>query len=474
MKIYAGLTLSADEVARRLPDAVVAPPIRRGDLAQDIAAGVDAVGMIDGVFHHSAAVSPAEVLDALRAGISVWGASSMGALRAAELSRYGMRGVGRVFELIASTPDFRDDFVGQAVIEGPDGLVDGSQAWVDLYFRLEGEAPAVAAEVMRLYASIDYPRRTLQALLALCSTPEQRLAASIGARRGPGQKHLDALALLEAMAAYRASIGVRQARPRASRVVDPGTYLADFHDDHPGATARSLGRGRLADGRPSYALCMGIDARSVLDLGCGDGVLLAALDDGQRRLVGLDVSSAELGRARARAPRAELLEARGDAIPLPDGAVDAVVSHFALMLATPIDATIREIARVVAPGGSVVAVVPAARAPEGFLAEMGATLRGMLASARVSLSLGDVSGSPEAIARAMTAAGLTSVTVEHHWLVLDAPIEALIAMIREMYGTDLITSAQRAELSATLRERYADLPLVPCRVPLACVTARRP
>lgn len=41
--------------------------------------------------------------------------------------------------------------------------------------------------------------------------------------------------------------------------------------------------------------------RSVLDVGCGDGSLLMFLDDGERRLVGLDVDASCICRARERA-----------------------------------------------------------------------------------------------------------------------------------------------------------------------------
>jgi hypothetical protein len=55
--------------------------------------------MIDGVFHQSLAVWHKEIVFALLEGIVCIGAASMGALRAAELWRYGMIGVGKIFEM---------------------------------------------------------------------------------------------------------------------------------------------------------------------------------------------------------------------------------------------------------------------------------------------------------------------------------------------------------------------------------------
>ncbi len=55
--------------------------------------------LIDGVFHQSLAVWHKELLWALLEGVVCIGAASMGALRAAELHRYGMIGIGKIFEM---------------------------------------------------------------------------------------------------------------------------------------------------------------------------------------------------------------------------------------------------------------------------------------------------------------------------------------------------------------------------------------
>ena len=75
------------------------PPICQGDLASAI---VDrkprAVLIVDGEFGQSMSVWHKEILHALHLGVRVIGASSMGALRAAELGRFGMEGVGAIYE----------------------------------------------------------------------------------------------------------------------------------------------------------------------------------------------------------------------------------------------------------------------------------------------------------------------------------------------------------------------------------------
>ncbi|PKL60877.1 MAG: TfuA-related McrA-glycine thioamidation protein, partial [Methanomicrobiales archaeon HGW-Methanomicrobiales-4] len=86
--IYLGPSLQPDEAEQVLPsgpEVLYLAPVRRGDLASAIAARPKIIGIIDGLFFENAAVGHREVLGALRAGIRVIGASSMGALRAAEL-----------------------------------------------------------------------------------------------------------------------------------------------------------------------------------------------------------------------------------------------------------------------------------------------------------------------------------------------------------------------------------------------------
>jgi hypothetical protein len=74
------------------------PPVRMGDVYRLIGSGVQLIVIIDGIFHRHAPVWQREILDALYHGITVIGASSMGALRAAELHSFGMIGHGTIFE----------------------------------------------------------------------------------------------------------------------------------------------------------------------------------------------------------------------------------------------------------------------------------------------------------------------------------------------------------------------------------------
>jgi hypothetical protein len=112
--MFAGPTLAASPRARRLARGLrLRRPVRRRDVEGLVASrrkpGV--VVLVDGVFHDSLAVGHGEIRDALWRGWSVWGLSSMGAIRAREMVHLGVRGYGRVFERFCQGDDFQDDEV---------------------------------------------------------------------------------------------------------------------------------------------------------------------------------------------------------------------------------------------------------------------------------------------------------------------------------------------------------------------------
>jgi ArsR family transcriptional regulator len=99
----------------------------------------------------------------------------------------------------------------------------------------------------------------------------------------------------------------------------------------------------------------------VADIGTGTGVLALELARAGLRVVGVDHSARMLDAARAKLegdPRLDVELRLGDAssLPLADGEVDAAFAHMVLQyLASPVEA-LGEMARVVAPGGSVVVI----------------------------------------------------------------------------------------------------------------------
>lgn len=114
--IYTGLSLPFNEAKEIFDshddvDVIYKKPIKRGDLGLDLKERPDIIAIIDGVFHQNSAVGHKEILNVMKNGIKVFGASSMGALRASELDELGMIGIGYVYSQYASGEVESDDDV---------------------------------------------------------------------------------------------------------------------------------------------------------------------------------------------------------------------------------------------------------------------------------------------------------------------------------------------------------------------------
>jgi len=94
--VFLGPSLPARDALRVAPCRVL-PPARAGDVLAILPERPLAIALVDGTFEATPSVWHHEVLAALDAGVAVFGASSMGALRAAELWRHGVVGVGSIF-----------------------------------------------------------------------------------------------------------------------------------------------------------------------------------------------------------------------------------------------------------------------------------------------------------------------------------------------------------------------------------------
>ncbi len=148
--VFLGPTLPV-ETAREVLPADYLPPVRQGDIYRLLRGRrPSAIAVIDGYFHEVPSVWHKEILWALDRGIPVHGAASMGALRAAELDVYGMRGHGRIYRAFrdgAFPPDLEEVFEDDdevAVIHGPAemGYPGLSEAMVDIRATLAAAAEA--------------------------------------------------------------------------------------------------------------------------------------------------------------------------------------------------------------------------------------------------------------------------------------------------------------------------------------------
>jgi ubiquinone/menaquinone biosynthesis C-methylase UbiE len=105
----------------------------------------------------------------------------------------------------------------------------------------------------------------------------------------------------------------------------------------------------------------GLPEGSGLDLACGDGrlmgVMLERVGSG-RQITGLDVDELEVASARSTGIYRNLVVASAADIPAEDGSFDWVFSNSALEHIESIDASLREVGRVLRPGGRFVFTVP--------------------------------------------------------------------------------------------------------------------
>jgi SAM-dependent methyltransferase len=104
--------------------------------------------------------------------------------------------------------------------------------------------------------------------------------------------------------------------------------------------------------------------KDVVDIGCGGGALVRDLAAGGARVIGIEISDAQLATARERdgGSGAAYLVGRAQALPLADASVDLAVFMRALHHVAPADlpAALREARRVLRPGGAVYVAEPLA------------------------------------------------------------------------------------------------------------------
>lgn len=202
--IYLGPSLDRESAETIFP-AEYRPPAGRGDILAAVRDGATIICLIDGVFHQESAVGHREILSAIKAGVRVIGASSMGALRAAELDTLGMEGIGVVYHMYQSGELIADDEV--ALVFDPETGLPLSEPLINIRCTLKNALcddvidAATHDALLAAAKSVFYPRRTYASIIAAAGdsvdpgSKAQFIAWS--ANHACDQKREDAIAALE-------------------------------------------------------------------------------------------------------------------------------------------------------------------------------------------------------------------------------------------------------------------------------------
>lgn len=243
-------------------------------------------------------------------------------------------------------------------------------------------------------------------------------------------------------------------------------HLLAFHAARPGLTAQVLGRagsyGRLADAVAAAA--SGPDRR-VLDLACGDAVLIGELAARGCQPIGVDFSAAELAAGRARGA-AGLVRARAQQLPFADASFAGACSHLAFMLFEDIARVVDELARVLAPGAQLSALLgggPTAGPPTAPEDAFHRCLRASMDALRGATAFGDPRTRSETGWRTLfDATRWTDLSFTRWELTLDGPFDDVWQVLAGSYESARLDAACEARARAATADLTRPDGTLPC------------
>ncbi|MET4690539.1 TfuA-like protein [Sinorhizobium fredii] len=201
--VFVGPTVP--DAATLVGDAlVVRPPATQGDILRAAYDGATAIGLIDGNFEYVAPVWHKEILFALSQGVTVVGAASMGALRAAECAAFGMVGIGDIFRRYIADETTDDSEVALLHAPAELGYAALTVPLVNLRATLRHLTEqnrltaSDAADIAAVAEGLFYKERTWNAILSRAGL-SPRIDAAMLRTEYVDQKRIDALELFEAL-----------------------------------------------------------------------------------------------------------------------------------------------------------------------------------------------------------------------------------------------------------------------------------
>ena len=180
--IFLGPSLSREK-ARKILDADYRLPAKKGDLLQLILKEVNIVGLVDGYFLQDYPPTPIEVYNLVRKrNVKVFGSSSLGALRAVELGKYGMIGIGKIFRL------FRDGILesdDEVAVTFTDYTNYKSEALIDIRYNLFLAQKyniidsSIGRSILKVSKQTYFPYRTYEDILDKCKSKYPEINSKI-------------------------------------------------------------------------------------------------------------------------------------------------------------------------------------------------------------------------------------------------------------------------------------------------------
>lgn len=172
--IFCGPTISASE-SKHMIHADFRPPAKHGDIISCVYNDrPDVIVLFDGVFIQDLTVWHSELNEAMNQGVTVYGASALGAIRAAEMESWGMRGVGNVFALFRDGIVESDDevFCDYDFVQGQ--YIQRTLPIVNLrYILADAEKASLITQkqsrsILETAKAMFYKERTLDSILNAC------------------------------------------------------------------------------------------------------------------------------------------------------------------------------------------------------------------------------------------------------------------------------------------------------------------
>ncbi len=238
--VFLGPSLNQAEAKLILPHALYLAPVQCGDVLKVLRLKPKLIAIIDGFFENTAAVWHKEILYALEQGVRVYGAASMGALRASELHSFGMLGVGEIYQDFLTGKITDDDEVCVLHRPAASNYEPITDAMVNIRATIKQALndnvidAATATFILNISKTQNYKERSLKTALEIAK--QQGFSEQITenfktwlAKVGIiNQKYQDAKRLLQDLTALNISKPVASTKPRVNHSLYLRTLQLDI------------------------------------------------------------------------------------------------------------------------------------------------------------------------------------------------------------------------------------------------------